>query len=755
MSHTTNLNDRQREAVLTTEGPVLVIAGAGSGKTRVLTERIGHLVADLRVSPYEILAFTFTNKAAREMKDRLERAHPGSTEMLWVGTFHATGVRILRRHGEGAGVRRDFSIYDTDDSTGLVKAILSRNPNDARFVKSPRVLRDRISRMKNDLVTPADAAERAVSAGEQRIAALYAEYERDLRKANALDFDDLINKVVELFAQDDHARELYARRFRYVLVDEFQDTNPIQMAMIDGLASVHGNLFVVGDDDQSIYSWRGARVEHILEFEGLYPATKVIRLEQNYRSTQTILDAANGVIAHNTGRKGKTLWTEGEVGDKVRVIACLDEESEALSVIDLVKREVARGTSLKQIAILYRTNAQSRALEDVFKMGSMPYQIIGSVRFYERAEVRDVLAYCKAIVNPADSINVKRIINVPRRGIGKTTIDQLEALATERGITLIDAMRAAESTLGAAAAARCHAFLALFDELRRGAEIQVAPHVIDAILKATEYHKHLEENYPDAEARIENVDELLSAAHSYAEGAEDKSLRAFLEEVALVADVDTLDLEAGQLTLMTIHNAKGLEFEAVIVTGLEEGLFPHYNSIDDPTAVEEERRLFYVGMTRARQRLYLTFAGMRRRMGMMEGGVPSRFLNELPERTLEAPVEPIASPTLYGGSWSPRRDFARAVRDEFAQPEPEESYSQEGVGADPRTPAGARTPSSKAPSGASDPTYEVGMRIRHDRFGAGIVRKVEGKGAETRVTVIFDAGSERKFLVHYAPMRPL
>ena len=752
MSHATNLNDRQREAVLTTEGPVLVIAGAGSGKTRVLTERIGHLVGDLHVSPYEILAFTFTNKAAREMKDRLERAHPGSTEMLWVGTFHATGVRILRRHGEGAGVRRDFSIYDTDDSTGLVKAILARNPNDARFVKSPRVLRDRISRMKNDLVTPADAAERAVAAGEQRVAALYAEYERDLRKANALDFDDLINKVVELFAKDDRARELYARRFRYVLVDEFQDTNPIQMAMIDGLASVHGNLFVVGDDDQSIYSWRGARVEHILEFEGLYAGTKVIRLEQNYRSTQTILDAANGVIAHNMGRKGKNLWTEGEVGDKVRVTACLDEESEALSVIDLVKREVARGTSLKQIAILYRTNAQSRALEDVFKMGSMPYQIIGSVRFYERAEVRDVLAYCKAIVNPADSINVKRIINVPRRGIGKTTIDQLEALATERGITLVDAMRAAESTLGAAAAARCHAFLTLFDELRRGAEIQVAPHVIDAIMKATEYHKHLEENYPDAEARIENVDELLSAAHSYAEGAEDKSLRAFLEEVALVADVDTLDLEAGQLTLMTIHNAKGLEFEAVIVTGLEEGLFPHYNSIDDPNAVEEERRLFYVGMTRARQRLYLTFAGMRRRMGMMEGGVPSRFLNELPTNTIEAPVEPLAAPTLYGGSWSPRRDFARAVRDEFAQPEPEESYSQEAVVADSRP---ARAPSPSAPSGAVDPTYEVGMRIRHDRFGPGIVRKVEGKGAETRVTVIFDAGSERKFLVHYAPMRPL
>jgi DNA helicase II / ATP-dependent DNA helicase PcrA len=750
MSHATQLNDRQREAVLTTEGAVLVIAGAGSGKTRVLTERIGHLVGDLGVSPYEILAFTFTNKAAREMRDRLERAHPGATEMLWVGTFHSTGVRILRRHGEAAGVRRDFSIYDTDDSTGLVKAILAKNPNDARFVKSPRVLRDRISRMKNDLVPPSLAAERAVSAGEQRVAALYAEYERDLRKANALDFDDLISKVVELFAVDDRARELYARRFRYILVDEFQDTNPIQMALIDELASVHGNLFVVGDDDQSIYSWRGARVEHILEFEELYPATKLIRLEQNYRSTKTILDAANGVIAHNAGRKGKNLWTDGAVGDKVRVTACLDEESEALAVIDLVKREVASGTSLKQIAILYRTNAQSRALEDVFKMGSMPYQIIGSVRFYERAEVRDILGYCKAIVNPADSINVKRIINVPRRGIGRTTIDQLEAFADQRGVSLIDAMRSPEAGLGAAAQARCGAFLVLFDELRAMAEVEVAPHVVDAVLKRIEYHKHLEENYADAEARVENVEELVSAAHSFAEGAEDKSLRAFLEEVALVADVDTLDLESGQLTLMTIHNAKGLEFDAVVVTGLEEGLFPHYNSIDDPLAVEEERRLFYVGMTRARRRLFLTFASMRRRMGLMEGGVPSRFLGELPERTLEAPVEPVAAPTLYGGAWSPRRDYGRAVRDEYAQPEPDEAYSQEANAPDSRAP-GVR-PST---SGALDSSYEVGMRIRHDRFGTGIVRKVEGRGEQTRVTVIFDAGSERKFLVHYAPMRPL
>jgi len=740
MSIPTLLNERQQEAVLATEGPVLVIAGAGSGKTRVLTERIAHLVGDLGVKPWEILAFTFTNKAAREMKERLERTLPGASESMWVGTFHGTGVRILRRHGEAAGVKRDFSIFDTDDSGGLVKSILSRHPNDARFVKSPRLLRDLISRMKNDLITPHLAAQRATGASEQRVAALYAEYEKELRRQNALDFDDLIMKVVELFAANDEAREFYARRFHYILVDEFQDTNAIQMAMIDGLSSRHRNLFVVGDDDQSIYSWRGARVEHILEFEHLYPNTRLVRLEQNYRSTQTILDAANGVIEHNKSRKGKRLWTDAGAGEKVRVTAGADEESEALSVIEIVRREVSEGTPLKEIAILYRTNAQSRALEEVFKMGSMPYQIIGSVKFYERTEVRDVLAYCKVIANPADDVSLKRIINVPRRGIGKATVDQVESWAVEHGVSMMQALRESGAGLGAAAAARCRSFLETYEALC--AETEVAPHVIDAILKQTDYIKYLNESYPDAEGRVENVEELLSAAYGFAEGAEDKSLRAFLEEVALVADVDTMDFDAGQLTLMTLHNAKGLEFSTVIITGLEEGLFPHFNSIDDPLAVEEERRLFYVGMTRARRRLFLTFAGMRRRMGMLEGGVPSRFLNEIPERCLEAPVEAVYTPaaSVYSRRATSHWTAARPYVDEYAQPAPadDDSYSQEHP----------------APSSAGS-SYAVGTRVVHDRFGKGIVRRVEGTGAQARVTVIFDAGGERKFLVHYAPMRPL
>ncbi len=465
----------------------------------------------------------------------------------------------------------------------------------------------------------------------------------------------------------------------------------------------------------------------------------MIRLEQNYRSTRTILDAANGLIAHNLGRKGKNLWTEGEAGEKVTVVACTDEEMEARAVLDIVKRDVAAGTSPKDIAILYRTNAQSRALEDVFKMGSMPYQIIGAVRFYERAEVRDVLAYCKWLANPADTISLKRILNVPRRGIGKSTIDHLEAYGVEHGVSMIDAMRAPDIGLGTAPAARCRAFLDLFDRLKVVADTEVAPHVVDEILKATNYLKYLDEAYPDSDTRIENVEELLSAAHSYAESAEDKTLRAFLEEIALVADVDSIDLESGQLTLMTLHNAKGLEFDTVIVTGLEEGLFPHYNSIDDADAIEEERRLFYVGMTRARRRLYLTFAGMRRRMGLMEGGIPSRFLSEIPAECLEAPREPAAASRGHaiGG-----RDslWGRTPRgfDEYAQAGPSDDhvYSQEVVV-------------------SRVPRYEVGTRILHERFGKGIVRRVEGEGDQMRVTVIFDAGGERKFIAQYAPMRPL
>jgi DNA helicase-2/ATP-dependent DNA helicase PcrA len=737
------LNERQHGAVVTTEGPVLVIAGAGSGKTRVLTERIRHLVTDKNVQPWTILAFTFTNKAAREMKDRLEQSCPGVVDALWVGTFHATGVRILRRNGDRVGIKRNFSIYDTDDSLGVLKTIMQRSILDARLVKSPRTLRDRISRLKNELITPSVAAEMANNSIDRRVSEAYSQYEKELRRANALDFDDLIVKVVELFAADGEVKELYAKRFRYVLVDEFQDTNPIQMAMIDGLASHHKNLFVVGDDDQSIYGWRGAKVEHILQFEDVYPDTRVIRLEQNYRSTKTILDAANHVIEHNVGRKGKTLWTDGEVGDCVQLLESMDEETEAVNVLHTVKSRLDAGFSLKDIAILYRTNAQSRALEEVLKMGSLPYQIIGTVRFYERMEVRDVLAYCKTLANPADTVNLKRIINVPRRGIGKTSVARLESAALEHNVSVVELLRDGDLELPTAAKKRCADFMKTFDKLHGGVETQTAPLVVEKIIEDVKYKDYLKESYPDSDARIENVDELVNAAHVFAEGAEDKSLPAFLEQVALVADVDALDPQQGQLTLMTLHNAKGLEFDCVIVTGLEEGLFPHFNSIDNESQVEEERRLFYVGMTRARKHLYLSYANMRRRMGHIEGAMPSRFLYEIPERCLDLRVrrpERVSGGLFAGGSGDSYSGSAAVERSrgydragEAPQRQPDyESYSQD------------------APEG-----YQVGMRIRHESYGAGVVSKVEGRGEQSRVTVLFDSGNQRKFLAQFAPMRPI
>jgi DNA helicase-2/ATP-dependent DNA helicase PcrA len=712
MRRLVELNNQQREAVHATEGPVLVIAGAGSGKTRVLTERIAYLVGEKGVSPRHLLAFTFTNKAAQEMKERLERVVPGIGTVLWVGTFHATGVRVLRHHGERIGIPRRFSIYDADDSLDLIKEILSRLAVQSQFVRSPRNLRDTISRWKNALMTPELALEQASNNIEKRVVDVYAEYERSLRRARALDFDDLIAKVVELFTLEPEVKDLYAKKFNYILVDEFQDTNPIQMALIDALASHHHNLFIVGDDDQSIYSWRGAKVDHILNFENLYSDTRVIRLEQNYRSTQTILDAANHVIAHNRGRKGKNLWTEGEAGKKIQLLVSMDEESEAMNVLHTVTSLLQEGVRLGDIAILYRTNAQSRALEQVLKLGSLPYQIIGSVRYYERKEVRDILAYCKLIANPADNISLKRILNVPKRALGKTTFDRLSGISAERNVPIMEVLRSGDHELGSAQRKRCAEFVRLYSKLEDLARREEAPRVVEAVINDIDFKGYLRDSYPDAESRIENAEELVAAAEAFIERSEDRSLAAFLEEIALVADVDALDEARGQLTLMTLHNAKGLEFECIIITGAEEGLFPHYNSSDNPESLEEERRLFYVGMTRAKSRLFLSYANMRRRMGIIKGGTPSRFLLEIPDELLEGAVD-----TLHSGD-------VGGVQTEF------EDYSQEEV------------------------MYSVGMRIVHDNFGRGIVRKVEGTGESLRVTVIFDGGGERKFLAHFAPMKP-
>jgi DNA helicase-2/ATP-dependent DNA helicase PcrA len=722
------LNERQLEAVTTTEGPVLVIAGAGSGKTRVLTERIAYLVKHRGVSPRNILAFTFTNKAAREMGERLERSLPGITRELWVGTFHSTGVRILRRHGEMIGVPRNFSIYDTDDSLRLIKQVIEEMGYQGLILRTPRGVRDAISRWKNDMITPEEARARAVDNMDQRLAEVYRAYDAALRRAQALDFDDLIAKVVQLFQARPEVKRLYAERFRYVLVDEFQDTNPLQMVLIDDLSSHHRNLFVVGDDDQSIYSWRGARVEHILTFDGLYPDAKVIRLEQNYRSTRTILDAANAVIAHNRGRKGKTLWTDGERGEKIELLVSLDEEGEAWAIRRQVEAWVQEGFDPGEIAILYRTNAQSRALEEAFEMAGMPYQIVGAVRFYERAEVRDVLAYAKLLVNPADAVSFRRIVNVPRRGIGKATLAAVEQAASVEGVSPLEWLLRGGEGLPPTARRRFAEFVSLYRDLSALAERETAPEVLRAILRKTRYREYLKESYPDGEDRVENVEELVAGAERFAEEREDKSLAAYLEAVAMVSDVDNLENGQGVLKLMTLHNAKGLEFDCVVIAGLEEGLLPHHSALEEERELEEERRLFYVGMTRARRRLALSCAHSRHRFGGVSGQRPSRFLEEIPEECLEGSVETgwVRAPYEEARRRSPQPLEAGSV--DATEPE---DYSQEEV------------------------RFVVGMRVAHAQYGRGVVRRVEGSGAGMRVTVLFDHGEERTFVAGYAPMRPL
>jgi ATP-dependent DNA helicase UvrD/PcrA len=647
------LNPEQRSAVTAGDGPLLVLAGAGSGKTRVLTTRIVHLIRERGVAPYRILAFTFTNKAAREMRSRVESMLGGESGDCWIGTFHATGVRILRREAVRLGWERNFAIYDTGDTEAVLKELLQGRTL-ARHI-SPAEARSVISAWKNGRVTTEAAAVAAGDARERTLAEVYGEYQKALRRNNAFDFDDLIARPVDLFESQPEVLRSYAMRFQHVLVDEFQDTNTLQMFFIELLASHHGNLMVVGDDDQSIYGWRGARIENILEFETRFEGTMVVRLEQNYRSTSPILEAANHLIAHNRGRKGKTLWTARPGGSPIQASFHGDEEEEGVRAVQIVQEALAEGRTRSQVAILYRTNAQSRALEDALRRANVPYQIVGGTRFYERREVKDVVAYLKAIHNPADAVALTRILNVPRRGIGGTTVKRLQAAAAAQDWTLDRALEQAETLdLSRAAARKVAEFAALLARLRERAASATCAEVVQEVLEAIGYFAYLRESDPATfDARRENVEELVSAAQAFAEESQDDpSLRAFLEEISLLSDIDSMQEKGDMVTLMTMHSAKGLEFPVVLVTGLEEGLLPHASSMDTLAGLEEERRLFYVGMTRAQDRLYLLTASNRRRYGGYEPMMASRFLRELPDSCLEMHSELAASGFLLVG---PRR----------------------------------------------------------------------------------------------------
>lgn len=643
MSIYDTLNDRQKQAVMQTEGPVLILAGAGSGKTRVLTHRIAYLIDQEGVNPYQIMAITFTNKAAGEMRERVDKIVGFGSEQIWVSTFHSTCVRILRRYIDRIGYDNNFTIYDTDDQKGVMKEVCKKLQIDTKMLKE-RAIMGAISSAKDELIDPVQyEMQNSFDYNGSRIAKAYKEYQAVLHKNNALDFDDLIMKTVELFKADPQVLNNYQERFRYIMVDEYQDTNTAQFELIRLLAGKYRNLCVVGDDDQSIYKFRGANIRNILDFEKVYPEACVIKLEQNYRSTQTVLDAANAVIKNNTGRKDKALWTEKKEGSLIhlRQFDTAYEEAEYIAG-DVAKKTREGAAEYGDCAVLYRTNAQARLLEERFIMEGIPYDVIGGTNFYARREIKDILAYLKTIDNGRDDVAVKRIINIPKRGIGMTTIVRVQEYADSRQISFYDALREADQimTIGRSAS-KLQPFVTMIQTFRSKQEFYSLEELVRDILDTTGYVKELEESdEEDAADRIENIDELISKVVAYEESHDEPSLSEFLEEVALVADIDRVGEGDNRVLLMTLHSAKGLEFPHVYLAGLEDGIFPSYMTImsDDPMEIEEERRLAYVGITRAKDDLTITYAKQRMIRGETQYNPVSRFIKEIPPLLMDEKI---------------------------------------------------------------------------------------------------------------------
>jgi len=706
-----DLNPAQREAVLTTEGPLLVIAGAGSGKTRVLTHRVAHLLAAHGVKPNEILAITFTNKAAAEMKERVERNLGPIARAIWIMTFHSACGRMLRSEAERLGYRSNFTIYDQADQVRLVKASLEELERDPkRFV--PRGIHSQISNAKNQLIGPDEYASRVASFYDQTVADVYSLYQRRLFASNAVDFDDMLMLTVDVLQRFPEARAKWSKAFRYVMVDEYQDTNHAQYVLLQLLTDTSKNIMAVGDPDQSVYGFRGADIRNILDFEKDFPSTKVIPLEQNYRSTNTILQAANTVISHNRERKEKNLWSDLGEGEPVRVVETEDEHSEARFVAVEIAARIEEGYSAREIAVVYRTNAQSRVLEDVLVRQGIAYQVIGGPRFYERAEIKDLIAYLQVIDNPADAVSLMRIANRPRRGIGDTSIARLVNYADGHGSSLWDAMgHVDEAGLASASAKAVTQFRNVMESLMATATDADVATIVEAVLDRSGYLESLEaERTIEARGRIENLEELVGVAREYDGGGDERSLSGFLQEISLYSDQDALrsdEDDGGQVTLMTLHNAKGLEFRAVFMIGVEEGIFPHARSIEE-NSLEEERRLAYVGMTRAKERLVLTHALRRNLYGRSDANLPSRFLDELPSIGVERE-------RLRPTSWS---DYGNRVQTEYS----------------PRT---------------DIPDLSTGDTVRHASLGTGIVTRIEPGSV---VTVRFEDGSERRLMLEYAPL---
>ena len=740
------LNDKQKEAVLHFEGPLLILAGAGSGKTRVLTHRIAYLIEEHQVPPYHILALTFTNKAANEMRERVNNIIEYGAGSIWVSTFHSTCVRILRRFIDHLGYDNAFTIYDSDDQKSLMKDICKQLNIDTKKYKE-RTFLNTISSAKDELKTPEQYADEVAKEYNKKIfGRVYKEYQKRLKQNNALDFDDLIMLTVQLFRQNAEILNHYQERFPFILVDEYQDTNTAQFTLLSLLASRYQNLCVVGDDDQSIYRFRGANIHNILNFEKIFPATKVIRLEQNYRSTKNILAAASGVIKHNSMRKEKTLWTTAEAGAPISYGRYDNEYEEAQGIAADIHRQVKDGMSYSDFAILYRTNAQSRVFEEKLIYEGIPYRIIGAVNFYARKEIKDILCYLKTINNSADDIAIKRIINIPRRGIGQTTIGRISDYAFSQEMPFYEALRRVDEIPGCnRASAKIHSFVSLIEHFRlklRG-EMYSLEDMTQELLDVTGYVRELEaEDTDEANGRIENIESLMNKIVQYEEDNNGGTLNDLLEDIAHVADIDTVSDDAEQVLLMTLHSAKGLEFPNVYICGMEETIFPGASAVfgDDPSELEEERRLCYVGITRAMKKLTLTSANQRMRNGEMNFNRPSRFINEIPRHLVKQTYGAVLKPETESKPTEFSRTKASLYTKDRKNPFANNPYIQKGMG-------------SASPAGAPD--YQVGDRVSHTKFGQGIVRSLTKLTNDYEVVIEFDGFGQRKLRSSFAKLTKL
>lgn len=759
MSIYDTLNEQQKKGVFTTEGPVLLLAGAGSGKTRVLTHRIAYLIDELGISAWNIMAITFTNKAAGEMKERVEDIVGMGADSIWVTTFHSTCVRILRRYAERLGYDNNFTIYDSDDQKSVMKDICKRLQIDTKMLKERSILAA-ISSAKDELITPDEYALSAMGDfRKQKIALAYREYQASLKKSNAMDFDDLIMKTVELFKNDTEVLSNYQKRFKYIMIDEYQDTNTAQFELIRLLADAHHNLCVVGDDDQSIYKFRGANIRNILDFEKVYPEAEIIRLEQNYRSTQNVLNAANAVIRNNKGRKSKTLWTDKGEGSRIhfRQFENAYEEAEFIAD-DVARKKRERAADYSDCAVLYRTNAQARLLEERFILEGIPYDVVGGTNFYARREIKDLLAYLKTIDNGRDDLAVKRIINVPRRGIGAATIARVQDYADMREISFYDALRQAdEITDIGRSAVKLRPFVTMIQSFRSKLEFYGLEDLIRDVIETTGYVAELEaSNEEDAESRIENIDELISKIVAFEEAHDHPTLGEFLEEVALVADIDNVESGSNKVLLMTLHSAKGLEFPHVYMAGMEDGIFPSYMTIasDDPEEIEEERRLAYVGITRAKEDLTLCYAKMRMVRGETQMNAVSRFVKEIPEELMDnrAPATRVNPLDIPSSKFSPVQGQVYKYKP-VATLMPKKTAAENkpfiaggGIGS---LSAAGISKGIGAVSGGK-PDYDIGDRVKHVKYGEGTVLDLEPGPRDYKVTVDFDDAGQKIMYAAFA-----